>query len=156
MVTLRPLCLRTRAQPLDKLERSEVIKQASKFVEPGFKLVAKEKVSGLSGRGRTQLAPRSQLGPWGLQHRWPRTRLCVPCAPGGRSAAGTSAGFALLAATGCWPCLFTLGHCGALLGWPQVDKKLIGGFVLEFEDRLVDLSTSKKVRAGGGGAAVLV
>jgi hypothetical protein len=28
----------------------------------------------------------------------------------------------------------------------QVDKKLIGGFVLEFEDRLVDLSTKKKVR----------
>lgn len=27
----------------------------------------------------------------------------------------------------------------------QVDKKLLGGFILEFEDRLVDLSTAKKV-----------
>jgi F-type H+-transporting ATPase subunit O len=27
---------------------------------------------------------------------------------------------------------------------PQVDKKLQGGFVLEFEDRLVDVSTAKK------------
>ncbi|KAL6751167.1 globin-like protein [Haematococcus lacustris] len=57
------------AHPLDKMERVEVRKQAEKFVEPGFKLVAKEKV----------------------------------------------------------------------------DRKLQGGFVLEFEDRLVDLSTSKKV-----------
>jgi F0F1-type ATP synthase delta subunit len=31
----------------------------------------------------------------------------------------------------------------------QVDPKLLGGFVLEFEDRLVDLSTSKKVRLLG-------
>lgn len=28
---------------------------------------------------------------------------------------------------------------------PQVDKKLLGGFVLEFEDRLVDMSVAKKL-----------
>lgn len=27
----------------------------------------------------------------------------------------------------------------------QVDRKLIGGFVLEFEDRLVDMSVAKKL-----------
>ena len=27
----------------------------------------------------------------------------------------------------------------------QVDKKLLGGFVLEFEDRLVDMSVAKKL-----------
>lgn len=27
----------------------------------------------------------------------------------------------------------------------QVEKKLLGGFVLEFEDRLVDMSTAKKL-----------
>ena len=27
----------------------------------------------------------------------------------------------------------------------KVDKKLLGGFVLEFEDRLVDMSVSKKL-----------
>jgi F-type H+-transporting ATPase subunit O len=27
----------------------------------------------------------------------------------------------------------------------KVDKKLLGGFVLEFEDRLVDMSISKKL-----------
>jgi len=62
-------CTIVTAQPMDKMERADIIKQASKFVDAGFKLVAKEKV----------------------------------------------------------------------------DKKLVGGFVLEFEDRLVDLSTSKKV-----------
>lgn len=57
------------AHPLDKLEKAEIRKQAEKFVEPGFKLVTKEKV----------------------------------------------------------------------------EKKLLGGFILEFEDRLVDLSTAKKI-----------
>lgn len=57
------------AQPLDKLERIELRKNAEQFVEPGFKLVAKEKI----------------------------------------------------------------------------DKKLLGGFILEFEDRLVDMSQSKKL-----------
>jgi F-type H+-transporting ATPase subunit O len=57
------------AEPMDKLERIEMRKQAEKFVEPGFKLVMQEKV----------------------------------------------------------------------------DKKLLGGFVLEFEDRLVDMSVSKKL-----------
>jgi len=57
------------AQPLDKMEKVELRKQAAQFVEPGFKLVAKEKV----------------------------------------------------------------------------DKKLLGGFILEFEDRLVDMSQSKKL-----------
>ncbi len=28
--------------------------------------------------------------------------------------------------------------------YPQVDRKILGGFVLEFEDRLVDKSDSKK------------
>ena len=56
-------------QPLDKLERAELTKQAGAFVEPGFKLVMQEKV----------------------------------------------------------------------------DRKLIGGFVLEFEDRLVDMSVAKKL-----------
>jgi len=56
------------AEPLDKMELSDVRKQAEKFVEPGFKLVTKM----------------------------------------------------------------------------RVDKKLLGGFVLEFEDRLVDSSTAKK------------
>jgi hypothetical protein len=61
---------RTHAtQPLDKLERAELTKQAGAFVEPGFELVMQEKV----------------------------------------------------------------------------DKKLIGGFVLEFEDRLVDMSVAKKL-----------
>ncbi len=32
------------AQPLDKMEREEVRKEAVKYVEKGFKLVAKEKV----------------------------------------------------------------------------------------------------------------
>jgi F-type H+-transporting ATPase subunit O len=27
----------------------------------------------------------------------------------------------------------------------QVDKKILGGFILEFEDRLVDMSVSKKL-----------
>jgi F-type H+-transporting ATPase subunit O len=27
----------------------------------------------------------------------------------------------------------------------QVDKKLLGGFILEFEDRLVDMSVAKKL-----------
>uniref|UniRef100_A0A7S0R719 ATP synthase subunit O, mitochondrial n=1 Tax=Chlamydomonas leiostraca TaxID=1034604 RepID=A0A7S0R719_9CHLO len=62
-------CTIVTAHPLDRMERDEVRKAAEKFVEPGFKLVAKEKV----------------------------------------------------------------------------DKKLVGGFILEFEDRLVDLSTAKKV-----------
>eukprot|EP00775_Hariotina_reticulata_P002231 gene2231-2544_t len=57
------------AEPLDKLERVEMRKQAEKFVDPGFKLVMQEKV----------------------------------------------------------------------------DKKLLGGFILEFEDRLVDMSVSKKL-----------
>ncbi len=56
-------------QPLDKLEKVELRKQATSFVEPGFKLVMKEKV----------------------------------------------------------------------------DSKLLGGFILEFEDRLVDMSVSKKL-----------
>lgn len=39
---------------------------------------------------------------------------------------------------------FLLGsHVCSPSRW-QVDKKLQGGFVLEFEDRLVDLSTAKK------------
>lgn len=57
------------AEPLDKMEKVELRKQAEKFVEPGFKLVAKEKI----------------------------------------------------------------------------DKKILGGFILEFEDRLVDLSKAKKL-----------
>lgn len=57
------------AEPMDKLEREELTKKAAKFVEPGFKLVTKEKV----------------------------------------------------------------------------DKKILGGFILEFEDRLVDMSVSKKL-----------
>lgn len=61
-------CTIVTAQPLDKMEREEVQKEAAKYVEKGFKLVAQEKV----------------------------------------------------------------------------DKKLQGGFVLEFEDRLVDMSDSKK------------
>ncbi|GAX80090.1 hypothetical protein CEUSTIGMA_g7528.t1 [Chlamydomonas eustigma] len=61
-------CTIVTAQPLDKMERDEVRKEALKYVEKGFKLVAKEKV----------------------------------------------------------------------------DKKILGGFVLEFEDRLVDMSDSKK------------
>lgn len=32
-------------QPVDKLERQELTKQAQKFVDPGFKLVMQEKVS---------------------------------------------------------------------------------------------------------------
>lgn len=32
-------------QAMDRKERDEVLKEASKFVDPGFKLVAKEKVS---------------------------------------------------------------------------------------------------------------
>lgn len=63
-----PACL-PRAQPLDKLERAELVKQAAAFVAPGFKLVMAEKV----------------------------------------------------------------------------DAKLLGGFVLEFEDRLVDMSVAKKL-----------
>lgn len=35
-------------------------------------------------------------------------------------------------------------YCPALLPAAQVDKKILGGFVLEFEDRLVDKSDSKK------------
>lgn len=61
-------CTIVTAQPLDKMERDEVRKEALKYVEKGFQLVAKEKV----------------------------------------------------------------------------DKKILGGFVLEFEDRLVDMSDSKK------------
>lgn len=61
-------CTIVTAQPLDKLERQEVRKEALKYVEKGFQLVAKEKV----------------------------------------------------------------------------DRKIQGGFVLEFEDRLVDMSDSKK------------
>lgn len=38
-------------QPLDRMERDEVRKEAEKFVEPGFKLVAKEKV----GLGRVAM-----------------------------------------------------------------------------------------------------
>lgn len=63
-------CTIVTASPLDRMEREEVRKEAEKFVEPGFKLVAKEKL----------------------------------------------------------------------------DKKLGGGFILEFEDRLVDLSHSKKIQ----------
>ncbi|KAF8072376.1 ATP5PO [Scenedesmus sp. PABB004] len=59
------------AEPLDKLERAELRKQAAAFVEPGFKLVMAEKV----------------------------------------------------------------------------DRKLLGGFVLEFEDRLVDMSRGGAARA---------
>jgi F-type H+-transporting ATPase subunit O len=62
-------CTIVTAQPLDKLEKVELRKQATSFVEPGFKLVMKEKV----------------------------------------------------------------------------DSKLLGGFILEFEDRLVDMSVSKKL-----------
>ena len=61
-------CTIVTAEPLDKMEREEVRKEALKFVDKGFQLVANEKV----------------------------------------------------------------------------DKKLLGGFVLEFEDRLVDKSDSKK------------
>ncbi|KAG1653989.1 hypothetical protein FOA52_007182 [Chlamydomonas sp. UWO 241] len=61
-------CTVVTALPLDKMEREEMHREAAKYVDAGFKLVAKEKV----------------------------------------------------------------------------DKKLLGGFVLEFEDRLVDMSTSKK------------
>lgn len=61
-------CTVITAQPLDTLERKELQKKAGEFVEPGFKLVTKEKV----------------------------------------------------------------------------DKKLLGGFILEFEDRRVDLSAAKK------------
>lgn len=47
-------------QPLDRMEREEVRKEAEKFVEPGFKLVAKEKV----GRGRVArvLVPGVEVG----------------------------------------------------------------------------------------------
>eukprot|EP00877_Chromochloris_zofingiensis_P013645 jgi/Chrzof1/8534/Cz03g14200.t1_OSCP len=62
-------CTIVTAEPVDKLERQELTKQAQKFVDPGFKLVMQEKV----------------------------------------------------------------------------DRKLIGGFVLEFEDRLVDMSVAKKL-----------
>lgn len=62
-------CTIVTAQPLDKLERVELKKRAEKFIEPGFKLVAKEKI----------------------------------------------------------------------------EKKILGGFILEFEDRLVDMSVSKKL-----------
>lgn len=61
-------CTIVTAEPLDKMEREEVHKEALKFVDKGFQLVANEKVN----------------------------------------------------------------------------KKLLGGFVLEFEDRLVDKSDSKK------------
>lgn len=57
------------AEPLDKLERSELTKEAQQYVEPGFKLVMQE----------------------------------------------------------------------------RVDKGLMGGFILEFEDRLVDMSVKKKL-----------
>lgn len=33
-------------QPLDKMEQTEIQKQAEKFVEPGFKLVTQTKVRG--------------------------------------------------------------------------------------------------------------
>jgi F-type H+-transporting ATPase subunit O len=62
-------CTIVTAEPMDKLEKVEMTKQAAQFVEPGFKLVMKEKVN----------------------------------------------------------------------------KKLLGGFVLEFEDRLVDMSVAKKL-----------
>ncbi|KAG2453810.1 hypothetical protein HYH02_002017 [Chlamydomonas schloesseri] len=62
-------CTVVTAQPLDDAERAVFTKQAQAFVEPGFKLVMKEKV----------------------------------------------------------------------------DRKLLGGFVLEFEDRLVDMSAAKKL-----------
>ncbi|GIL79932.1 hypothetical protein Vretimale_12560 [Volvox reticuliferus] len=62
-------CTVVTAQPLDDAERAVFTKQAQAFVEPGFKLVMKEKV----------------------------------------------------------------------------DRKLLGGFVLEFEDRLVDMSKAKKL-----------
>ncbi|GFR52068.1 hypothetical protein Agub_g14590 [Astrephomene gubernaculifera] len=62
-------CTVVTAQPLDDAERTVFTKQAQQFVEPGFKLVMKEKV----------------------------------------------------------------------------DRKLLGGFVLEFEDRLVDMSKAKKL-----------
>lgn len=62
-------CTIVTSEPLDKLERVELRKEAAKFVEPGFKLVMQEKV----------------------------------------------------------------------------DKKLLGGFILEFEDRLVDMSVAKKL-----------
>eukprot|EP00955_Chlamydomonas_euryale_P029094 306662-Chlamydomonas_euryale.AAC.4 len=80
-------CTIVTAQPLDKMEREEVQKEAAKYVEKGFKLVAQEKI------------------------------VCDMFAP-------------------------TSFKCN--LGVLQVDKKLQGGFVLEFEDRLVDMSDSKK------------
>lgn len=62
-------CTLVTSKPLDVLERKELTSQAAKFVDPGFKLITKEKV----------------------------------------------------------------------------DKKILGGFILEFEDRLVDLSVAKKL-----------
>jgi hypothetical protein len=44
-----PQCITPPPQPLDKLERVELRKEAAKFVEPGFKLVMQEKVR--RGRG---------------------------------------------------------------------------------------------------------
>jgi F-type H+-transporting ATPase subunit O len=76
-------------KPLDKMEREEVRKEAAKYVEKGFQLVAKEKVGLLSDPVELE-----------LQNSF-------------------------------WHSL-------------QVDKKILGGFVLEFEDRLVDMSDSKK------------
>ncbi len=62
-VALADMC--TGAQPLDKLEREEVRKQAEKFVEPGFKLVAKEKVCGLASIRHAFLSRRPCLLPTG-------------------------------------------------------------------------------------------
>lgn len=67
------------AQPLDKMEKAEIRKQAEKFVEPGFKLVAKEKVcvkQGLIGLGRS--------GCRSFTTQWRAGRIAV----GGRAAAG--------------------------------------------------------------------
>lgn len=93
-LSLPVLCL-VSLQPLDKLQRTELTKEAQQYVQAGFKLVMQEKV----------------------------------------------------------------------------DRSLMGGFVLEFEDRLVDMSVKKKLeefnnlvragsaaglvkgRAGGSGAA---
>jgi hypothetical protein len=52
---LLPLLLLLLLQPLDKLERVELRKQAEQFVEPGFKLVMQVRASASSSHCTQQL-----------------------------------------------------------------------------------------------------
>lgn len=111
------------------MEQSEIRKQAEKFVEPGFKLVTKTKVR----EGHATHAAAARWQP-------PRLPSHVVLAGCGASCAASAQRHHPRA---CPPATASNGAaCNAVR--PQVDKKLQGGFVLEFEDRLVDLSTAKK------------